>query len=279
MVYEGYWLTEKIEHIFYTEHRKKKCVTTQNWELLGIGEIFQIYVISFIYRRYIIMGKNAKYLTDETIEENQHTFRNFKKTNIKRYVSSQDLKEKHRKGKIKIDENGVEISRETGKPLQKNRGVNLPNIEDLEPDSVQSISVQLAPIMMWPRCRTQEELIERFDMLIDFVCNTGVAPSMDLFCLAFDIMSGTVRDWRSGKHGALKEILVKKYQQFSQAILFQATTKNKLNPIVWMFYSKNWFDYSDKREIEVSSTTQGELSHEEQMKIINDLPNTDIIDV
>lgn len=225
------------------------------------------------------MGEKSKYLTDEIIAENPHKGRNFKEKNTKRYVTLEDLKADHRKHKVKIDENGVEISRQADKKLKKNRGVNLPNINDLEPDTVQAISVQVAPIMMWPRCRTEDELIERFDMLVEYVCDTGVAPSMDLFCLAFDIMGATAREWKSGKKGDLKEILVKKYQQFSQAVLFQAVTKNKINPVVWMFYSKNWFDYSDKREIEVSTSTQGQLSEEEQRQIINDLPNTDIIDV
>lgn len=225
------------------------------------------------------MGEKSKYLTEESIAENPHKGRNFKEKNTKRYITPEDLKQEKRKRKVKIDENGVEISRETGKPLKKNRGINLPNINELEPDTVQAISVQIAPVMMWPRCRTDDELIERFDKLVEYVCDTGVAPSMDLFCLAFDVMGDTVREWKRGVKGDLKALLVKKYQQFSQAVLFQSVTKNKLNPVVWMFYSKNWFDYSDKREIEVSNVTQGQLSEEEQRQIINDLPNTDVIDV
>lgn len=223
--------------------------------------------------------KESKFLTEESLKENTGIVRPFKEKGKRRYVTAEQLQEVHVKSAKKVDENGVVISRATGKPVKKNRGSDIPTVKELDNGSVKEVTLNMMPIMQLPRCKTDEQLIERYDWLIEYIAETGLQPSMDAFCLAFDIFSGTARDWKAGKCGQLKSLLVKKYQLFSQSILFQATAQNKLNPVVWMFYSKNWFDYSDKREVEVIGTQHGALSEEEERQIIDDLPSTDVIDI
>jgi hypothetical protein len=74
-------------------------------------------------------------------------------------------------------------------------------------------------------------------------------PTIDGCCLALGIHRDTMNNWEHGESGSFKLDTAKKVKNLVKIFMEGATMEGKMNPIVWMFYGKNYFGMVDKQEM------------------------------
>lgn len=171
----------------------------------------------------------------------------------------------------------VEISPRTGKPKKKPRGAPPPSIYNLPEDDTRRILVDTMALAGKPRPKTEEEMIDRFNWYFNWCVETGRKPTIEGFCLGMgNYGKFAFRDWENGSRGEFRQQLAKKAKSIIMDFMATAVTENKINPVTWMFYGKNYFGYSDKREIEVTTdNSQSQYDSDHQKEIIEALPIDD----
>ena len=131
-----------------------------------------------------------------------------------------------------------------------------------------------------PKPKNEEEYIERFNFYFDWCIEHDEKPTVESFCLAMNIYdSGVLSKWERGESGEFKRQIAKNAKQVIKAFMASAVTQNKINPVVWMFYGKNYFGYSDKRELVVDTPNNSEIDEDRQQQIIDSLPDVEEAEV
>lgn len=120
-----------------------------------------------------------------------------------------------------------------------------------------------------------EDLIKRYNELVELVLYEDMLPTMELFLIAFDISEKEAKLWKKGDRGVCRAEVIRKWSTFASAVMIELAGKGKLNPVTWMFYAKNNFGYADKKTVDIVDSTAGKLSAEEQQAIIDNLPKLD----
>lgn len=182
----------------------------------------------------------------------------------------------------KFDENGVELSLKTGKPKKKPRGKagSPPAKYDVPEGDASRILRNIMELNYLPKPKNEEEYIERFNFYFDWCIEHDEKPTVESFCLAMNIYDGGTFDkWARGESGEFKKRLAKNAKQVIKAFMTSAVTQNKINPVVWMFYGKNYFGYSDKRELVVDTPNNSEIDEDRQQQIIDSLPDVEEAEV
>ena len=79
--------------------------------------------------------------------------------------------------------------------------------------------------------------------------NDQMKPTIDGCAMALGIHRDTLNNWEHGESGSYKLDVAKKCKYLVKTFMEAATMEGKLNPIVWMFYGKNYFGMVDKQEM------------------------------
>ena len=80
-------------------------------------------------------------------------------------------------------------------------------------------------------------------------------PTIDGCAMALGISRDTLNNWENGESGSFKLDSAKKAKYLVKVFMEASTMEGKLNPIVWMFYGKNYFGMSDKQEVVLTPNT------------------------
>lgn len=131
-----------------------------------------------------------------------------------------------------------------------NSGAKIPQLYEVEPNDTADILTKLQLLWQLPKPKTDEELAARAEWyFFEYCMKLKIKPTMEGLYIAFDISKETFSAWGNGESTAFKSDLVKKCRRMVQMFLTQSTFEGKLNPIVWMFYGKNYFGMVDKQEM------------------------------
>ena len=148
------------------------------------------------------------------------------------------------------------IERELHPKTGKN-GQMPPCYYEVEPNSTADILMKMKILYDQPRAKTDEEIAERLQWYFFEYCPMyQMKPTIDGCCLALGIHRDTMNNWEHGESGSYKLDVAKKCKYLVKTFMETATMEGKLNPIVWMFYGKNYFGMSDKQEV-VLTPNQG----------------------
>ena len=132
-----------------------------------------------------------------------------------------------------------------------------PMCYDIEPNSAADILQKMQMLYNLPRATTDEEISNRLNWyFFEYCVKFQTKPTIDGCSLALGIHRDTFNNWEHGESGSFKFDTAKKCKTLVKVCMETATMEGKLNPIVWMFYGKNYFGMSDKQEV-VLTPNQG----------------------
>ena len=137
------------------------------------------------------------------------------------------------------------INPKTGK-----NGQMPPTCYEIEPNSTADILMKLKVLYDQPRVKTDEEIAERLNWyFFEYCFQYQMKPTLDGCAMALGIHRDTLNNWEHGESGSYKLDTAKKIKYLVKTFMEAATMEGKLNPIVWMFYGKNYFGMVDKQEM------------------------------
>ena len=116
-----------------------------------------------------------------------------------------------------------------------------------------------------------EELEKEIDDFIEYCIANKQVPSQVGLSLWLGVSIETITAWRtdsiSQHHIATKNVI-----ELFHKIIEQKVLDGELNPVLYMFYGKNWFGLSDKTEIVHKSQTTQVIDISEQQRILRSTP-------
>lgn len=172
------------------------------------------------------------------------------------------------------DKNNV-VRLETAEPPKpRKRGkTNLPTVFEVNPKDMKKILGMGLVLAKQAPCITEEEMEERTLWYFTWCIENEIKPSVVGYALAMGVHRDTIHAWWKGEQGAFKKHIATRAKDMIEYFMTTSVMENSINPVVWMFYSKNFFGYTDVKQVELSATPIGMVSEEEQSRIIKQLPD------
>ena len=136
------------------------------------------------------------------------------------------------------------------KPRKGRNGQMPPSVYEIEPNSTADILSKLKVLYTQKRATTDEEIAQRLDWyFFEYCIENQMKPTIDGCAMALGIHRDTLNNWEHGESGSYKLDVAKKIKYLVKTFMEAATMEGKLNPIIWMFYGKNYFGMVDKQEM------------------------------
>lgn len=108
-----------------------------------------------------------------------------------------------------------------------------------------------------PKVKSDEELISRFDDFFHECAENGKIPTVEELEMSTGYSHGGLMDIQSGRNPGFtpetKHIL-KRAREFIKTFDAKLVLTGEMNPIVYFFRAKNYYNMVDKQEITVSAT-------------------------
>lgn len=135
-------------------------------------------------------------------------------------------------------------------PKKGRNGQMPPTVYEIEPNSTADILMKMKILYDQPRVKTEQEIVDRLNWyFFDYCVRYQVRPTLDSCAMALGLSRETLNNWEHGESGSFKLDTAKKIKYLVKNFMEAATMEGKLNPIVWMFYGKNYFGMVDKQEM------------------------------
>lgn len=171
-----------------------------------------------------------------------------------------------------------------GKPARKTgRGgkYNFPNAIPEGSESKEDIRRVLSDTIRWfdrgeDRPTTDDGIFERSREYFQTCIDEGIRPTVEAYCLALGYARQTVHEWKTGKSCSPRrtDIIKKAFDSFATFDAGMATN-NKLNPVLYFFRAKNYYDMRDQQElvIEPKNNLTGDVDAETIAAKYSELPD------
>ena len=135
---------------------------------------------------------------------------------------------------------------------------NFPSTVDPETEDRDTIRAVLTETLQWyergsERPTTDEGIYQRSCEYFQSCIDRGQRPTVENFCLAIGYARSTVNEWKSGLHCSKERTNIIK-KAFDSFAAFDAgmTSAGKLNPILYFFRAKNYYDMRDQQELVIA---------------------------
>lgn len=127
---------------------------------------------------------------------------------------------------------------------------------NIDPELTKQVGARL---MYWYRLGnvkavTDEEIAERLDHYFSRCFATGEIPLVETMSLALGYARGTLWDWEVGGVGSTpaRRDLIKKAKELIASYDANMVSDGKLNPVTYIFRSKNYYGMKDQMDYIVS---------------------------
>lgn len=114
--------------------------------------------------------------------------------------------------------------------------------------------------------RTTEEAEKRTEEYFIRCATKGIKPTVEEYCFALGVRRTTVFRWENGIQGAVDSNVIKKAKEFISIYDARAVMEGKLNPVTYIFRSKNYYGMRDQQDVVVTPNTLESRSREELIK-------------
>lgn len=126
--------------------------------------------------------------------------------------------------------------------------------------------------------KNNEELCERLNYYFAECERTQQLPTVEKMCLCIGYPRSTVLDWETGAHRAnwvneATSIIIKKAKEILAAIDAELAQEGKIQPVIYVFRSKNFYGMKDVTETVLTPGMQTERTADELIKESKLLPN------
>ena len=117
--------------------------------------------------------------------------------------------------------------------------------------TIDSLSALAAKGRISGKAADDEQFRERCAEFIQFCRDHSLRPAIESACLAFGITRQTLHRWSVADGcGAQRQQDVLQFKQMIFAFLEQSALSGKLNPVNYVWLSKNWMNYQDQIRID-----------------------------
>ena len=107
--------------------------------------------------------------------------------------------------------------------------------------------------------KTDDELAERLNFFFTVCAETQQLPTVEKMANCLGYHRSTLYDWESKKTGGLGDYtsdIIKKAKQILASMDAELAAEGKIQPVVYMFRSKNFYGMSDSQELVVTPNGQ-----------------------
>ena len=109
--------------------------------------------------------------------------------------------------------------------------------------------------------KNEEEGLERTKAYIEGCMDRGLRPTVEGWALALGTTRASLWDWETGRrHGPLSADFVKKGKEMFSAFDADMVNQGKMNPVTYIFRSKNYYGMKDQQDIVVSPKQEVDIS-------------------
>lgn len=120
---------------------------------------------------------------------------------------------------------------------------------------------------------------ERVTKIIEFCKEKAMRPGIETICAGLGISRQTLLDWEKNTYGGISERrqeAVKQVKQLIYAFLEQAGMSGKINPVTYIWLSRNWMKYREvapeEPEANMMKPTRSSVEIAERHRAILDMP-------
>jgi hypothetical protein len=116
--------------------------------------------------------------------------------------------------------------------------------------------------------KSNDELCERLNYYFDECEQTQQLPTVEKMCLCIGYPRSTIFDWETGTHKAVwvndtTSGIIKKAKEIMAAMDAELAQEGKIQPVVYMFRSKNFYGMKDQTEYVLTPNAQQERNADE----------------
>lgn len=107
--------------------------------------------------------------------------------------------------------------------------------------------------------KTDEELAERLNFFFTTCAETQQLPTVEKMANCLGYHRSTLSDWELGKTGGLGDYtkdIIKKAKQILASMDAELAAEGKIQPVVYMFRSKNFYGMADTQEVVLTPNGQ-----------------------
>ena len=102
-------------------------------------------------------------------------------------------------------------------------------------------------------CKSDEEFAERIEAYFQECAEEGIIPKWETIGLALGISRGEAWNIATGRRGTpARQRMMQRAKDILAAIDAELVTTGKVNPVVWIFRAKNFYDMKDTQDVVVT---------------------------
>ena len=98
------------------------------------------------------------------------------------------------------------------------------------------------------RVKDDEDFIDRTEAYFTRCAKRGIRPTWEEFALCMGVTRSNLWDWETGRSQRISSDLVKRAKEFISSYDARAVSEGKLNPVAYIFRSKNYYGMKDQQE-------------------------------
>ena len=110
------------------------------------------------------------------------------------------------------------------------------------------------------KVKNDEELCERLNWFFSECARTQQIPNVEKMANAIGYHRNTLNDWETGANGGFSSStkdIIKQAKQILASIDAELAQDGKMQPVVYLFRSKNFYGMRDQQEVVVTPHTSG----------------------
>lgn len=183
------------------------------------------------------LSKNGKPLGRPITREHKPTLEEQTGLDLKPYIKSKNSPKAENQEEKKIT-------------LSQSSIGNISSIKQCNPVIVSQFLKESYLLSKQPPVHTDDECIKRLDWYFETCFSEHRIPCVEDMALALGITYSTLKDWSVGRVGETRATIVKKAKALLSSIDAKLVASGELNPVTYIFRSKNYYGMVDKTEIE-----------------------------
>lgn len=117
----------------------------------------------------------------------------------------------------------------------------------------------------------EDEMDVEIEKFIVYCASNGITPTLSGLSLWLGVTRQTLMNWKRNSTHELNRA-VSRFTELFHSIVEQKTLDGELNPLVYFFLGKNYFDLQDKTEVVHSMQTTEVIDISEQQRILETTP-------
>ena len=114
--------------------------------------------------------------------------------------------------------------------------------------------------------KTTKEAEERTEQYFTRCAIKGIKPTVEEYCFALGVRRNTIFRWENGIQGPIDGNVIKKAKEYIAIFDARAVMEGKLNPVTYIFRSKNYYGMKDQQDVVVTPNTIETRSRDELIR-------------